>query len=62
MAQIRAKTGRTAEQARAELVAVNPQGRLIQPEEVAQVVVWLCRPAAASVTGQAIAIAGGEVM
>ena len=62
VAQIRAKTGRTAEQARAELVAVNPQGRLIQPEEVAQVVVWLCRPAAASVTGQAIAIAGGEVM
>lgn len=59
---IQAKTGRTADQARAELLRHNPQGRLIQPEEIAAAVLWLCAPGAESVTGQAIAVAGGEVM
>jgi NAD(P)-dependent dehydrogenase (short-subunit alcohol dehydrogenase family) len=56
------KTGRSAEEARAELAKSNPQGRLIQPEEVADAVLWLAGDAAGSVTGQCIAIAGGEVM
>lgn len=56
------KTGRSAEEARAELAKSNPQGRLIQPDEVADAVLWLAGAAAASVTGQCIAIAGGEVM
>jgi NAD(P)-dependent dehydrogenase (short-subunit alcohol dehydrogenase family) len=56
------KTGRSADEARAELARSNPQGRLIQPAEVADAVLWLASDAAASVTGQAIAIAGGEVM
>ena len=34
----------------------------IDPQELAETALWLCLPAAASVTGQAIAIAGGEVM
>ncbi len=55
------KTGRTADEARAELATHNPQGRLIQPWEVAEAVAWLCLPASASITGQSIAIAGGEV-
>ncbi|CAM4060206.1 SDR family NAD(P)-dependent oxidoreductase [Roseateles saccharophilus] len=55
-----AKTGRTAEQARAELAGVNPQGRLIQPDEVAATVAWLV--GAAGVNGQAIAVDGGETM
>ena len=59
---IMAKTGRTAEAARAELAAANPQGRLIQPEEVAAAVAWLVDEGSASITGQAIAVAGGEVM
>ncbi|MCF6215387.1 MAG: SDR family oxidoreductase [Emcibacter sp.] len=59
---IMAKTGRTKEQAIAELVVHNPQKRLIQPEEVAASVLWLCDDNAASITGQAIAVAGGEVM
>lgn len=59
---IMAKTGRTAEAARAELAAANPQGRLIQPEEVAATVAWLVGEGSASITGQAIAVAGGEVM
>jgi len=59
---IMAKTGRSEAEARAELVKSNPQGRMIQPEEVAQAVLFLCQEAAASITGQAIAVAGGEVM
>lgn len=59
---IMAKTGRSEEQARAELAAGNPQQRLIQPEEVASTVAWLCQPGSASMNGQAIAVAGGEVL
>ena len=55
------KTGRTADEARAQLAGHNPQGRLIQPWEVGETVAWLCLPASASITGQSIAIAGGEV-
>ena len=55
------KTGRSRPQAEASLKASNPQGRFIQPEEVAQTVLWLCSAGAASVTGQAIALSGGEV-
>ena len=62
VANIAAKTGKSEAEARAALVARNPQGRMVQPAEVAAAVLWLCLPAAASVTGQAIAVAGGEVM
>jgi NAD(P)-dependent dehydrogenase (short-subunit alcohol dehydrogenase family) len=54
------KTGRTVEQARASLSATNPQGRFIQPQEVAATVLWLCSEHAGSVTGQAISLSGGE--
>jgi 3-hydroxybutyrate dehydrogenase len=62
LANIVAKTGRTREQALTELLSRNPQKRLIKPEEVANAVAWLCLPGSESVTGQAIAISGGEVM
>ncbi len=55
-------TGRSASEARATLARSNPQGRLIHPDEVAASVAWLCSAEAGSVTGQAIVIAGGEVM
>ena len=57
-----AKTGRSRDDALADLVAQNPQKRLIKPQEVAEAVGWLCLPGSASVTGQSIAIAGGELM
>ena len=57
-----AKTGRSPEAARAEFVRSNPQGRLVQPDEVADAVLWLCGAGAAAVTGQAISVSGGEVM
>lgn len=56
---IRAATGRSAEDVRAQLAATNPHKRFITPDEVANAVLWLCSPGAESVTGQAIAIAGG---
>ena len=59
---ITAKTKRSPEEARAALAATNPQGRLVTPDEVADTVLWLASPAARSITGQAIVIAGGEVM
>jgi NAD(P)-dependent dehydrogenase (short-subunit alcohol dehydrogenase family) len=62
IATIRARTGRTAEEAQAELTRFNPQGRLVSPAQVADAVVWLCRPASAAVTGQAISVSGGETM
>jgi NAD(P)-dependent dehydrogenase (short-subunit alcohol dehydrogenase family) len=62
IAAIVAKTGRSEEQALAEFTKSNPQGRLIQPAEVADTVLWLASPGAGSINGQAIAIAGGEVM
>jgi NAD(P)-dependent dehydrogenase (short-subunit alcohol dehydrogenase family) len=61
VAKIVAKTGRTPERAVAELLAKNPQQRLVQPEEVANAVAWLCLPGSEAVTGQAITVAGGEV-
>lgn len=62
IANIRKVTGRSAEAAREALTRTNPQGRLIEPAEVAHAVAWLCLPGAESVTGQSIAVAGGEVM
>jgi NAD(P)-dependent dehydrogenase (short-subunit alcohol dehydrogenase family) len=62
IANIVAKTGKSEADARAALVARNPQGRMIQPDEVASAVLWLCLPGSGSITGQAIAVAGGEVM
>lgn len=56
------KTGRTAEDAKGELAATNPQGRLVQPWEVAETVAWLALPGSGSITGQSIVVAGGEVM
>ncbi|HEY0150810.1 MAG TPA: SDR family NAD(P)-dependent oxidoreductase [Longimicrobium sp.] len=53
--------GKTEEEARKMITRVNPMGRLVDPAEVAVAVGWLCSPAASGVTGQALAVAGGEV-
>ena len=60
LSNIIAKTSRSRAEAEAILKASNPQGRFIQPEEIAHAVLWLCDAEAGSVTGQAISIAGGE--
>ena len=55
------KTGRSHAQAVTELAGRNPQGRLVSPSEVADAVLWLCGEGASAITGQAIAVAGGEI-
>jgi len=62
IANIKSKTGRTAGEALADLIKNNPQGRLIETDEIADVVLWLCRPESRSINGQSIAVAGGEIM
>jgi NAD(P)-dependent dehydrogenase (short-subunit alcohol dehydrogenase family) len=62
ISNIQAKTSRSEGEALAVLVANNPQRRLIRCEEVANAVAWLCLPGSESITGQSIAVAGGEIM
>ena len=62
VAAITAKTGRSEAEARDALIKGSPQGRLIQPEQVADSVAWLCQQGSGAITGQAIVVAGGEVM
>jgi NAD(P)-dependent dehydrogenase (short-subunit alcohol dehydrogenase family) len=62
VANIVAKTGRSEAQAHAELAAGNPQKRLVQPDEVAGTVLWLCLPSSGAMNGQSLAVAGGEIM
>jgi NAD(P)-dependent dehydrogenase (short-subunit alcohol dehydrogenase family) len=53
-------TKRSGAEARGMLAANNPQARFIQPQEVADVVLWLCADGSAGITGQAISVSGGE--
>ncbi|HYK54531.1 MAG TPA: SDR family NAD(P)-dependent oxidoreductase [Candidatus Eremiobacteraceae bacterium] len=61
LANIVGKTGRSAAQARDALLKETPRGSFVQPAEVAEAVAWLCLPGAEAVTGQAIAVDGGEL-
>ncbi|KJC42388.1 3-hydroxyacyl-CoA dehydrogenase [Bradyrhizobium sp. LTSP885] len=61
-ANIVAKTGRSEDEARAALAKVNPMQRLVTPEEVADAILWLASESASSINGQAVAVAGGEVL
>jgi len=54
------KTGRTAEEARAAILATMPDGRLIQPEEVAQAVLVLAADETGTMNGEAVVLDGRE--
>jgi 3-hydroxybutyrate dehydrogenase len=56
------KTGRSREEAIASLVKDVPMGRMVTPEEVASLVVFLASNQAAAITGQGLNIDGGTVM
>jgi NAD(P)-dependent dehydrogenase (short-subunit alcohol dehydrogenase family) len=55
-------TGKTIDDARATLAKRSPGGRLATLQEVADAVVRLCLPDSAGITGQAIVVAGGELI
>lgn len=62
IANVVEKTGRNADEVRSQFAAGNPQGRIVQPEDVADAVLWLCRDGASAINGQAVSVCGGEVM
>jgi 2-keto-3-deoxy-L-fuconate dehydrogenase len=47
------------EKAKAAFIARQPMGRLAQPEEIAQMVIYLASDDSAFMTGQALVIDGG---
>jgi len=51
-------TGHRSQRAE-RMAAAEPVGRMGQPEEIAEAVVWLCSEAASFVTGHAMAVDGG---
>ena len=53
--------GRTVEQAMAEIAQGNPQQRLIQPQEIAALALFLCGDAARGITMENIQITGGAL-
>jgi len=57
---ITATTGRSVDEARQTLAKFSPQNRLRHPDEVAGLVAYLASKAADGITGQALAIDGGE--
>lgn len=54
------RTGRSEAEALTDFTDTNPQGRLIEPGEVADAVLYLCSDAARSINGHALSISGGE--
>src|SRR5438270_564947 len=62
IATIVRKTHRMEKDVRAMFAQRNPQQRVLAPQEVASTVAWLCLPESQAITGQAIAVCGGEVM
>jgi len=52
----------TFEEARRQALAAVPLGRMLEPREIGELVVWLCSAGARGMTGQAISHCGGQVM
>ena len=55
------KTGQSAEQAEASLIAMTPLGRMLEPDEVAFAVEFLAAPEASAINGQTLVMDGGGI-
>ena len=53
------RTGRSETEAREALANLNPNGRLVTPDEVAASILYLCHPSSRSITGSCLTIDGG---
>jgi 3-hydroxybutyrate dehydrogenase len=62
ISNITARTGMAEKQAREALERTSPQKRLIEPEEIAAVALFLAQESSKGITGQAINVDGGAVM
>jgi 3-oxoacyl-[acyl-carrier protein] reductase len=60
-AAIAERTGRDAEEVLAGQGTDIPLGRMARPEEIGEVIAFLCSPAASYLTGQALSVDGGYV-
>jgi NAD(P)-dependent dehydrogenase (short-subunit alcohol dehydrogenase family) len=60
--RIVAKTGRSADEALAQVLATSPQKRLLGVDEVAFAVLTLCDHGARGINGQAVVLDGGELL
>lgn len=60
-ARIAQRTGRTLDQSFEALAKLSPLGRLVEPEEVADTVVWLASKRAGAINGQTIVLDGGGI-
>jgi 3-hydroxybutyrate dehydrogenase len=58
---IKTRAGISQDDALNMMTSQNRHGRLIVADEIARTALWLCDPASASVNGQTIEIAGGQV-
>jgi NAD(P)-dependent dehydrogenase (short-subunit alcohol dehydrogenase family) len=58
-ARIAERTGRSVADSIAELAAMSPLGRLLDPAEIAEAVHWLASPAAGAINGQTLVLDGG---
>jgi len=61
IARIVQSTGRSELEAEQALAKASPLGRLLEPEEVADAVIYLASPAAVAISGQAVVLDGGGV-
>ena len=61
LTRVTEKTGRSRDEALQAITGLNPQQRLIEPQEVAAAVAYLCSDAAAGINGATLLIDGGEL-
>lgn len=59
--KIAQRTGLSEDEAFQLMVGVNPHGRLITPEEVAEAAMFICGPNSDSFRGQTLQVSGGEL-